>query len=53
MKGKKFPGHQGAARVTVEGLNVAKIDKEAGCVFIKGALPGKKDSLVIIRKQGI
>lgn len=53
MKGKKFPGHQGAAQVTVEGLNVVKIDKETGCVFIKGALPGKKDSLIIIRKQGI
>ncbi|KKQ49120.1 MAG: 50S ribosomal protein L3 [candidate division TM6 bacterium GW2011_GWF2_38_10] len=53
MKGKKFPGHCGHDQVTVSGLNVAKIDKNAGCLFIKGALPGKKDSLVIIRKQGV
>lgn len=53
MKGKKFPGHCGHDQVTVSGLNVAKIDKNVGCLFIKGALPGKKDSLVIIRKQGV
>ncbi len=53
MKGKKFPGHMGAAQVTVEGLDIVKIDKETGCMFIKGALPGKKDSLVIIRKLGV
>jgi large subunit ribosomal protein L3 len=53
IKGKKFPGHMGAVQVTVEGLNVVKIDKGAGCLFIKGALPGKKDSLVIVNKQGI
>lgn len=52
IKGKKFPGHQGAAQVTVEGLKVIKVDKEKGCLFIKGAIPGKTDTLVIIRKQG-
>lgn len=53
MKGKKFPGHKGAETVTVKGLDIVKIDKETGCVFIKGALPGSKESLVVIRKQGI
>jgi large subunit ribosomal protein L3 len=53
IKGKRFPGHMGAARVTVEGLSVAKIDNNLGCLFIKGALPGKKNSLVMVKKQGI
>ena len=52
LKGKKFPGHLGTERVTVAGLKVVRMDKEAGCLFIKGALPGKKESLVFIKKQG-
>ncbi len=52
LKGKKFPGHMGVDRVTVEGLKVIRIDKENGCLFIKGAIPGKKDSLVLIKTQG-
>lgn len=52
LKGKKFPGHMGVDRVTVEGLKVIRIDKENSCLFIKGAIPGKKDSLVLIKTQG-
>lgn len=52
IKGKRFPGHCGVKTVTVRGLQVVKLDKEAGCLFIKGALPGKKNSLLIISKQG-
>ena len=53
IKGKKFPGHAGTDRVTVKGLEIVRIDREAGCLFIKGAVPGKKDFLVAINKQGI
>lgn len=53
IKGKRFPGQMGAAQVTVEGLRVVKIDKAVGCLFIKGALPGKSDSLVLVKKQGV
>ena len=53
IKGKKFPGHMGVDQVTVKGLEIIRIDPEAGCVFIKGAIPGKKDSVVTIKKQGI
>lgn len=52
LKGKKFPGHMGVDRVTVEGLTVVRIDKDNGCLLIKGAIPGKKDSLVLIKTQG-
>lgn len=52
IKGKKFPGHAGARRVTVKGLEIVRIDGQAGCLFIKGAIPGKKDFLLAINKQG-
>jgi len=52
IKGKKFPGHYGDEQVTVRGLKLVRIDKENGCLFIKGAVPGKKDSLIVIKKQG-
>ncbi len=50
IKGKKFPGHTGAEQVTVKGLKIVRIDRDTGCVFIKGAIPGKKDSLVTLQK---
>ncbi|MFA6263864.1 MAG: 50S ribosomal protein L3 [Candidatus Babeliales bacterium] len=50
IKGKRFPGHLGAEQVTVKGLRIIRIDPEKGCYFIKGAVPGKKDALVAIKK---
>ncbi len=53
IKGKRFPGHAGTEQITVKGLKIIRIDREAGCLFIKGAIPGKKDTLIAIKKQGI
>jgi len=50
-KGKKLPGHCGCKKITVEGLQIVDVDK-GGYLFVKGAVPGKKDSLVVITKQG-
>ena len=50
IKGKRYPGHMGMDQVTVEGLRVVRFDRAAGYLFIKGAIPGKKDSLVAIKK---
>lgn len=52
IKGKKLPGHCGCRRVTVKGLQVARIDAEKNCLFVRGAVPGKKNTLLFIRKQG-
>lgn len=49
IKGKKLPGQCGCKRVTVKNLEVVKA--ETNCLFIKGAVPGKKNSLLFIRKQ--
>ncbi len=47
-KGKKLPGHMGDRQITVKNLRVLRIDEENECFFIRGAVPGKKDSLIII-----
>ncbi len=52
QKGKKLPGHKGFRQVTVRGLKVVKADQNARCLFVKGAVPGKKDSVIVVSKQG-
>ena len=52
IKGKKLPGHMGVSQVTIKGLRLVRIDKENGCVFVRGGVPGHKNSLIFIRKQG-
>jgi large subunit ribosomal protein L3 len=52
VKGKKMPGQCGNKQITTKGLTVVGIDKEKNCIFVKGSVPGKKDSLLLIRKQG-
>tara|TARA_B000000565_G_scaffold9882_1_gene7504 strand:- start:16381 stop:17046 length:666 start_codon:yes stop_codon:yes gene_type:complete len=46
FKGKKMAGRMGAERVTVQSLKVVKSDDEAGVLFVKGAVPGHKGSIV-------
>ncbi len=48
MKGKKLPGHLGAERVTVQNLEVVKIDAENNLIAIKGAVPGPKNGTVYL-----
>jgi large subunit ribosomal protein L3 len=50
IKGKKLPGQMGGNRVTIRNLEVVKIDAEKNLVFLKGAVPGAKNSYVLIRK---
>ncbi|MBL4588087.1 50S ribosomal protein L3 [Candidatus Babeliales bacterium] len=53
QKGKKMPGHTGYVKVTVRGLKIVKVDSDTGSIFIKGAIPGRKNTLLSIRKQGL
>lgn len=50
IKGKKMPGRMGSNRVTVKNLKIIKIDKENNMMAIKGAIPGKKGTLLEISK---
>ena len=49
MPGKKMAGHLGAERVTVQNLEVVKVDAENNMIAIRGAVPGPKGSLVFIK----
>lgn len=49
FKGKKMAGHMGAARVTVQTLEVVKVDEERNLILIKGAVPGATGGNVEIR----
>ena len=48
-KGKKLAGHLGCERVTIQNLVVAKIDADNNLIAIKGAIPGPKGGIVVIR----
>lgn len=51
FKGKKMPGHMGMDRVTVQNLDVVKVDGERNLLLIKGAVPGPKGSLLEIKES--
>ena len=52
IKGLKMAGHMGNARVTVRNLEVVSTDPERNLLMLKGAVPGARNSLLIIRKTG-
>lgn len=51
MKGKKLPGHMGVVKVTVQNLEIVKVDTENDLILVKGAIPGNKGGLVTIRNS--
>ncbi len=51
FKGLRMAGHLGNSRVTTRNVGLFGIDKEAGLVFIKGAVPGAARGIVFIRKS--
>ena len=51
FKGKHMPGHMGAVRVTVQNLEVVSVDAEKILILVKGAVPGPKKSLVMLKES--
>ncbi len=49
FKGKKMAGHMGAKRVTVQGLEVVRVDEEKCLILVKGSVPGANGMDVIIK----
>ncbi|GAA1886902.1 MAG: 50S ribosomal protein L3 [Williamsia herbipolensis] len=49
FKGMRMAGRMGNERVTTQNLTVHKVDAEAGLLLIKGAIPGRKGGVVIVR----
>lgn len=52
FKGKKMAGRTGGKRVTVPNLTVLSVDKEKNIILLKGAVPGRKGSLLEIKNYG-
>ncbi len=50
FKGKKMPGHMGHKKVTVQNLEVVRVDMDNNLILVKGAVPGPKKSLVTIKE---
>ncbi len=50
IKGKKLPGQMGNARTTVRNLRILKVDPERNLLFVKGGLPGARNSYLFISK---
>ena len=49
IKGLKMAGHMGNRKITVQNLKVIKLDKENNLLLIKGAIPGPKNSYVLVK----
>lgn len=50
IKGKKLPGRMGGKRHTVLNQEIVKVDSDRNLLFIKGSVPGSRNSYVLIRK---
>ena len=51
IKGRKMPGRTGFERITVKNLKIVKVDKENNILAVKGAIPGRKGTLLEIRSE--
>lgn len=50
FKNKKLAGHMGSVKVTVQNLEVVKVDADKNLILVKGAIPGPKGSVVTIKE---
>ncbi len=51
FKGKKLPGHMGHVQVTVQNLEIVRVDIENNIVLLKGAVPGPKGGMITIKES--
>ena len=52
IKGKRMPGHYGNARHTQVALRVERVDAERNLIYVRGAVAGPTNGIVLVRKQG-
>ena len=50
FKGKKMPGHMGSKKITIQNLEIVRVDTEKNLLLVKGSVPGPKKSLVTIKE---
>ena len=52
LKGMRMAGHLGAARITVQNIQVARVDQEQNLLYLRGAIPGPTGAYVVVEKSG-
>lgn len=50
FKGKRMPGHMGAKQITIQNLEVVRVDAENNLLLVKGSVPGPKKALITIKE---
>lgn len=50
FKGKRLPGHMGVDSVTVQNLDIVKVDTDRNLLLVKGAVPGPKGGLLVVKE---
>jgi len=51
FKGKKLPGHMGVEKVTIQNLEIIRVDLDKNVILVKGSVPGNKGSILKIRNS--
>ena len=49
IKGKKLPGHMGRVTVTIQNLDVVKVDLDKNAILVKGSVPGAKGAILKLK----
>ena len=49
FKGKKLPGHMGRATITIQNLDVIRVDMDKNVLLVKGSVPGPKGAILKIK----
>ena len=50
FKGKRMPGHMGSVKVTIQNLEIVRVDAENNLLLVKGSVPGPKKALITIKE---
>ena len=50
FKGKKMPGHMGSKKITIQNLEIVRVDAENNLLLVKGSVPGPKKSMVTVKE---
>jgi len=52
LKGMRMAGHLGSARITVQNIQVARVDQENNLLYLRGAVPGPEGGYLVVEKSG-
>ena len=51
FKGKKLPGHMGVQKITIQNLEIIKVDMDKNVLLVKGSVPGPKGAILKLKSS--